>query len=69
VPELGFEVVTVHFFVEGSRTTKYCSVVLVVDPPVVVVVVVLEVASAGAVNATSNAVPITYFFMGVLLLK
>jgi hypothetical protein len=39
------------------------------EPPVVVVVVVLELwASPGAVKATSNAAPITYFLIGVLLL-
>ena len=65
---VGFDVVMVHFFVEGSRTRYYCSDVVVVDPLVVVVVVVPEVASTGAVKATSSAAPIAYFVMDVLLL-
>jgi hypothetical protein len=63
VPPLGFDVVTVHFFVEGSRTTKNCSVVVVDEPPVVVVVVVLEVARAGAAKATSRPAAVKDFII------
>jgi hypothetical protein len=39
---VGRDVLTVQRFVAGSRTTKYCSVVVELPPGLVVVVVVLD---------------------------
>jgi hypothetical protein len=60
--------VTVHFLVVGSRTTKYCSVVVVVVPLPVVTVVDELPAKLGTVKTVSSAAPIANFRMSSLLL-